>query len=102
MTRIAQDVIVTVRTDIFDKLQKLPFTYFDTRTHGKILIRVVNYVNSLSDLLSNGIIQFAADLFSILFIIAHRIASVVNADLVLVVEDGRITDRGTHAELSKP
>ncbi len=35
------------------------------------------------------------------FIIAHRIASVVNADLVLVVEDGRITDRGTHAELSK-
>ncbi len=35
------------------------------------------------------------------FIIAHRIASVVNADLVLVVEDGRITDRGTHAELSR-
>lgn len=34
------------------------------------------------------------------FIIAHRIASVVNADLVLVLEDGRITDRGTHAELS--
>ncbi len=34
------------------------------------------------------------------FVIAHRIASVVDADLVLVVEGGRITDRGTHRELS--
>ncbi len=82
MTRIAQDVIVTVRTDIFDKLQKLPFTYFDTRPHGKILIRVVNYVNSMSDLLSNGIIQFAADLFSIIFIIGFML--VIDVRLTLV------------------
>jgi ABC-type multidrug transport system fused ATPase/permease subunit len=33
------------------------------------------------------------------FIIAHRISSVKRADLVLVVENGRITERGTHAEL---
>jgi len=69
MTRIAQDVIVTIRSDIFAKLQALPFTFFDSRPHGKILIRVVNYVNSLSDLLSNGMIQLVADLFSIAFIL---------------------------------
>lgn len=33
------------------------------------------------------------------FIIAHRIQSVMNADLILVLEDGRITQRGTHREL---
>lgn len=35
------------------------------------------------------------------FIIAHRIQSVMNADLILVLENGRITQRGTHRELSK-
>ncbi len=69
MTRIGQDVIVRIRSDIFRKLQELPFTFFDSRPHGKILIRVVNYVNSLSDLLSNGFIQLVADLFSLAFII---------------------------------
>ncbi len=34
------------------------------------------------------------------FIIAHRIQSVMNADLILVLDKGRIVQRGTHAELS--
>lgn len=33
------------------------------------------------------------------FIIAHRISSVKNADLILVLKDGRIAERGTHWEL---
>lgn len=69
MTKVAQDIIVNIRKDVFTKLQNLPFSYFDSRPHGKILIRVVNYVNSLSDLLSNGIIQLISDLFNIIVII---------------------------------
>ena len=34
-----------------------------------------------------------------MFIIAHRISSVKNADLILVMEKGRIIERGTHDEL---
>ncbi|TKA79631.1 hypothetical protein B0A49_03144 [Cryomyces minteri] len=33
------------------------------------------------------------------FIIAHRLATIMNADLILVVNDGRIIERGTHQEL---
>ncbi len=33
------------------------------------------------------------------FIIAHRIQSVMNADLILVMDKGRIVQQGTHAEL---
>ena len=33
------------------------------------------------------------------FVVAHRLSTIRKADLILVVEDGRITERGTHAEL---
>lgn len=82
MTRVAQKIIVTIRKEVFTKLQALPFTYFDSRPHGKILIRVVNYVNSLSDLLSNGIIQLISDLFTLIVIIGFMLA--IDTKLTLV------------------
>lgn len=82
MTRTAQDIIVQIRRDVFKKLQQLPFTYFDSRPHGKIQIRVVNYVNSLSDLLSNGIIQLISDLFNIIVILCFMFAIDVKLTLV--------------------
>ena len=33
------------------------------------------------------------------FVVAHRLTTVRNADLLLVLQDGQITERGTHAEL---
>ncbi len=66
ITIIGQDVLKDMRFDIFQHLQKLPFSYFDSRPHGKILIRVVNYINSLSDLLSNGLINLISDLLSVI------------------------------------
>jgi ABC-type multidrug transport system, ATPase and permease components len=86
MNDIGQGVIHSIRTDIFARLQELPFTYFDSRPHGKILIRVVNYVNSLSDLLSNGIINLLTDLFSLVFIIVFMF--VIDARLTIVCMAG--------------
>ena len=82
MVRVSQKIIVNIRNDVFTKLQALPFSYFDDRPHGKILIRVVNYVNSLSDLLSNGIIQLISDLFTLIVIIGFMIA--IDPKLTLV------------------
>ena len=64
ITEIGQDILKDMRFSIFEHLQKLPFSYFDSRPHGKILIRVVNYINTLSDLLSNGLINLISDLFN--------------------------------------
>jgi ATP-binding cassette subfamily B multidrug efflux pump len=74
MTRIGNGVIMRIRSDIFNHLQRLPFTYYDSRPHGKILVRVVNYVNSLSDLLSNGLINVITDLFSLAVIVGFMLA----------------------------
>lgn len=66
ITEIGQDILKDMRFSIFAHLQKLPFSYFDNRPHGKILIRVVNYINTLSDLLSNGLINLISDVFSVI------------------------------------
>ncbi|EGO8423364.1 ABC transporter ATP-binding protein [Enterococcus faecalis] len=66
ITEIGQDILKDMRFSIFEHLQKLPFSYFDSRPHGKILIRVVNYITTLSDLLSNGLINLISDLFNVI------------------------------------
>lgn len=68
---IGQNIIYELRRDLFVHLQELPFSYYDDKPHGKIQVRVVNYVNNLSDLLSNGIVNTITDLFSLIFIVAY-------------------------------
>ncbi len=82
MTQIGQDIVHSIRYDIFEHLQELPFSYYDERSHGKIQVRVVNYVNNLSDLLSNGIINTITDLCNLFFIIAFMLS--INVKLTLV------------------
>lgn len=57
MAFVSQQIIYDIRKDLFAHLQQLPFAYYDSRPAGKILVRVINYVNSVSDILSNGIIN---------------------------------------------
>ncbi len=82
MSVIGQNIIHAIRTDIFNHLQELPFSYYDDRPHGKIQVRVVNYVNSLSDLLSNGIVNTITDLCNLLFIILFMLFCDVRLTLV--------------------
>ena len=64
-----QGIVYKLRRELFVHLQKLPFSYFDDKPHGKIQVRVVNYVNNLSDLLSNGIVNTITDTISMFFIV---------------------------------
>lgn len=82
MSVIGQNIIHTIRSQIFCHLQELPFSYYDDRPHGKIQVRVVNYVNSLSDLLSNGIVNTIADLCNLIFIIIFMLMCDVRLTLV--------------------
>ncbi len=81
-SRLGQNIIHRIRSDIFHHLQELPFSYYDDKPHGKIQVRVVNYVNSLSDLLSNGIVNTITELFSLFFIVGFMLY--VNVRLTIV------------------
>ena len=88
MTIVGQDIIYDIRSDLFKHLQKLPFQYYDDRPHGKILIRVVNYVNSVSKMLSNGVINIILEFLNMFFILIFMLF--VSVKLTLVVLSGMI------------
>ena len=85
MSQVGHGIIKTIREDIFFHLQKLPFVYYDSRPHGKILVRVMNYVNSLSDLLSNGLINLITDVFTLVCIVVFMLFIDVKLTLISLI-----------------
>ena len=57
MTGIAQKVSFNMRKDISEKINRVPLKYFDTRTHGEILSRVTNDVDTISQTLNQSLSQ---------------------------------------------
>ena len=86
MAHVSQQIIYDIRADLFAHLQKLPFSYYDSRPAGKILVRVINYVNSVSDILSNGIINMIIDVISLAFIVVFMYTT--DATLATVIVSG--------------
>lgn len=85
MVHVGQSIIYDIRKDLFAHLQKLPFQYYDDRPHGKILIRVVNYVNSVSDMLSNGLINVVLEILNLVFIVIFMFLVDVKLSLVVMM-----------------
>ena len=91
MAYVSQEIIFDIRRDLFHHLQELPFSYYDSRPAGKILVRVINYVNSVSDILSNGIINSILEIINIIFIVVYMytteptLATIVVAGLPIFV-----------------
>ena len=84
MIEVGQEIIYDIRKDLFTHLQKLPFQFYDDRPHGKILTRVINYVNSVSDALSNGIINFVLEIFNLILIAIFMLICDVRLSLVVM------------------
>ena len=84
MTVVGQAIIYDIRKDLFEHLQRLSFQFYDDRPHGKILTRVINYVNSVSDALSNGIINFILEIFNLILIAVFMFMCDVRLSLVVM------------------
>lgn len=82
MSNVGQNILFKLRQDLFNHIQKLSFTFYDSRPAGKILVRIINDVNSLEDLLTNGIINVLIDLFTL--IVAVIIMTSIHFKLALI------------------
>jgi ATP-binding cassette subfamily B protein len=74
MDTSGRKALATLREDLFRHIQSLSFSFFDTHSAGKILVRVVNDVDALNDLFTNGIINVLIDTFTILLLLVITLA----------------------------
>lgn len=81
MSKVGHQVVRNIRQDLFQHIQKLSFSYFDSIPAGKIIVRVMNNVNSLQNLLENGLINIITDTFRFLAILVIML----NLDLRLTL-----------------
>ena len=69
MTGIAQKITYKLRTDISEKINKLPMKYFDKRTHGEVLSVITNDVDTLSANLNQSITQIITSICTLIGIL---------------------------------
>ena len=53
MVRVSQTATAQLREDLFAKMQRLPLSYFDTHTHGELMSRYTNDIETISEALNN-------------------------------------------------
>lgn len=81
MARVSNNVLLTVRQELYTHIQKLSFSFFDSRPTGKILARIIGDVNSLKDVLSNSVTTLIPDFITVCAVVG--IMLVMNYKLAL-------------------
>jgi len=79
---IGQHVLASLRARLFDRFQRLPLGFYDRRPVGDLMSRVINDVDTLNQLLSQGLTQLVGSLFSLIGILIAMLA--LNLPLALV------------------
>ncbi len=69
MAGVAQKTVYELRKEVNDKLARLPLRFFDSRTNGEILSRVVNDVDNISSTLQQSLTQLVSSVVTFLGVI---------------------------------
>ena len=65
MGRVSNSILLTIRQQLYSHIQKLSFSFFDSRPTGKILARIIGDVNSLNDVFANSVTSLVPELVKI-------------------------------------
>ncbi len=69
MAGVTNRILLTIRQQLYTHIQRLSFSFFDSRPAGKILARIIGDVNSLNDLFTNSVTNLIPDLATIFAVI---------------------------------
>lgn len=85
MTGISQKVTYRFRRDISQKINRLPLKYFDSQTHGEVLSRVTNDVDTVSQTLNQSMTQIITSVTMVIGILAMMLSISWKMTLVAVI-----------------
>lgn len=85
MAGVAQKVVFRLRNEVNEKLGRLPLKFFDARSHGDILSRVVNDVDNISNTLQQSLTQMITSVITLIGIIVMMLTISPLLTLILVL-----------------
>ena len=85
MVKVSQGVLKTIRDDMFTHMQSLPIKYFDTNSHGDIMSRYTNDIDTLRQMISMTIPQIISSAVTIISTFVAMITKSIPLTLVVIV-----------------
>ncbi|MCY1712715.1 ABC transporter ATP-binding protein [Caproiciproducens galactitolivorans] len=87
MIKVANGTLNAVRTDLFNRLQDLPISYFDTHTHGELMSRFTSDVDTLREAISMGVTQLLSSAITVVgtFVIMLVLSPILTVLIVLML-----------------
>ena len=69
MAVVSNKILLRIRQDLYEHIQTLSFSFFDSRPTGKILARIIGDVNSLRDVLVNVVTTLIPELITVIGVV---------------------------------
>jgi ATP-binding cassette subfamily B protein len=69
MAGVAQKIVYALRKEVNEKLSRLPLKFFDSRTHGEVLSRVVNDMENISRTLQQSLAQLVTSVVTLIGVV---------------------------------
>ena len=85
MVQVAQGVLKTIRDDMFTHMQSLPIKYFDTNSHGDIMSRYTNDIDTLRQMISQTIPQIISSAVTIVSTFTAMVTKSIPLTVVVIV-----------------
>ncbi len=87
MTDISQKVIYRLRRELSEKIHRMPMNYFESKTHGEVLSRFTNDVDTLSSSLSQSITQAITSIVTLVgvFVMMVSISGIMTVAAILTL-----------------
>lgn len=85
MVTISQDVLKTIRVEMFNHMQSLPIKYFDTHSHGDVMSYYTNDIDTLRQVLSQSIPQMFSSAITIVAVFCAMIFTSIHMTIVVIV-----------------
>lgn len=87
MNQLGQSVIYDLRKHLFTHVQNLSHRFFDQRSAGSILVRIMNDINSLQELFTNGVINLLMDIILLagIFVILFSLSPQLTLAIMVIL-----------------